>query len=571
MQFFDGAFGTYYIAKTDDYSPCERANITRPDTVLSIHKAYIDAGANAIKTNTFAANRDLFENEKELRDVIAAGFQLAQDAARDTGAIVYADIGGINGEGELTAKYRQTAELFIAQGARRFLFETLAGFEEVAPVLAYIKERVPDAEILTSFAASRDGFTARGRHYKTLISEAVSNPHTDGVGLNCVCGPAHILSLVKGLGTLGKPLLVMPNAGYPAYVNGRMLYQDNTAYFAEKWVELKAAGAAMLGGCCGTTPGHIAAAVQAMREKAPPKVLEKLSRPVAVPRTARPASGRLLRKPVAVGLDPPAKADITYLLDAARQLKEAGANILTLSDSPLAKTRADSFLTAALIRQETGMDVLPHLACRDRNYIAIKGALLGASFYGIRSVLAITGDPVINPESFRNPGVFNFNARKLIEYIQGLNQDALSAHPFSVGGALNVNATNFDAELRRCREKIKSGADFMYSQPLFSAKSVSNFKQARAELDCPLYAGILPLVSYKNAVFLNNEVMGIHVPEDFTESLRDKTPEEAQEISVEFCHGLIEQVYGDADGFYLITPLRKVGLICRLIEMCFQD
>ncbi|MCL2190734.1 MAG: bifunctional homocysteine S-methyltransferase/methylenetetrahydrofolate reductase [Treponema sp.] len=569
MLFFDGAFGTYYIAQTNDYNPCERANITNPDAVLSIHKAYIAAGANAIKTNTFAANRGLFEDEGELRDVIAAGFRLAREAAHGTGATVYADIGGIHGEGELAAKYRQVAELFVAQGARHFLFETLAGFEELAPVLASIKEKVPDAVILASFAASADGVTAKGHRYKTLIAEAVRNPHTDGVGLNCVCGPAHILSLVRRLGSPGKPLLVMPNAGYPAYVNGRMLYQDNTAYFAEKCAELKAAGAAMLGGCCGTTPGHIAAAVRALRDPGAP---EKPSRPAVVSVAARPVSGRLPRKPIAVGLDPPAKADVAYLLDAARQLKEAGVDTVTLSDSPLAKTRADSFLTAALIRRETGMDVLPHLACRDRNYIAIKGALLGASFYGIRSVLAITGDPVTHSESFRNnPGVFNFNSRELVQYIQGLNRDVLADHPFSVGGALNVNATNFDAELGRCLEKIKSGAGFLYSQPLFSAKSVSNFRQARARLDCPLYAGILPLVSYKNAVFLNNEVMGIHVPEDFTESLRDKTPEEAQAISIEFCHGLIDQVYGDADGFYLIAPLRKVGLIHRLIETCFQD
>ncbi|MCL2531109.1 MAG: bifunctional homocysteine S-methyltransferase/methylenetetrahydrofolate reductase [Oscillospiraceae bacterium] len=543
---FDGAFGTYYIAQTNDHEPCECANLNKPDAALNIHRTYIAAGANAIKTNTFATT----DNE-----VIARGFALAKQAA-GTSAQVFASIGPkVDSE-----QYLAVAEQFIKLGATQFLFETQATFEPLLPALQAIHAQVKDATVIVSFAVSRDGFTPSGQAYKPLMTQAAASPYVSAVGLNCVCGPAHMLELVRQLPPLAKPLAAMPNSGYSTVVNGRTVYHNNAQYFAEKLLEIKQAGASILGGCCGTTPEHIKAIAMGASTQ-PVKI--------ATPADISTPQLNLARKPIAVELDPPMDCDTDFILQAAQQLKLAGVNTITVADSPMAKTRADSFLTAALIKRDTGIDVLPHLTCRDKNFIAIKAALLGAGFYGIDKVLAITGDPVVHAENYRNPGVFNFNSKQLIGYIANLNREVFAGREFAIGGALNVNAPQFSKELARAKDKVAAGASFLYTQPLFSTQSIENFKLAKQELDCKLFAGILPVVSYKNAVFLNNEVAGIDVPQDVVDALQDKAPPQTREISIAFCQQVMREVYDHADGFYFITPMKKVDLICDLIERSF--
>lgn len=542
---FDGAFGTHYIEKTNDHEPCECANLTNPQAVLNIHRAYIAAGATAIKTNTFAAT-----DEK----IVTQGYALANEAA-GTQAKVFASIGP-KADCE---EYLAVASQFIALGATQFLFETQAEFDPLLPALQAIHSQVKNATVIVSFAVSRDGFTPGGQAYKPLIAQAADSPYVTAVGLNCLCGPAHMLELVKQLPPLAKALAVMPNSGYSSMVNGRSVYHNNAQYFAEKLLEIKQAGASILGGCCGTTPEHIQAIAKGTATAAPKSVAYT---------TPSSAKAKLAKKPIAVELDPPMDCDPDFILHAAQQLKQAGVDTITVADSPMAKTRADSFLTAALIKREAGIDVLPHLTCRDKNFIAIKAALLGAGFYGINQVLVITGDPVVHAD-YRNPGVFNFNAKELMHYISNLNREVFTQREFTIGGALNVNAPRFGKELTRAKQKVAAGASFLYTQPLFSAQSVQHFKQARQELDCKLFAGILPVVSYKNAVFLNNEVAGIDVPQHLVDTLQDKTPQQTREISMAFCQEVMNDVYDDADGFYFITPMKKVDLICDLIARSF--
>ena len=547
---FDGAFGTYYMAQTNDDSPCEQANLTNPTAVRTIHRAYIAAGVDAIKTNTFAATDP---------QVVAAGYALAMEAASQTSVSVFADIGPKADQ----AEYLEVTKTFLDLGAENFLFETLPSFEALLPSLEEIKRLAPQGMVIVSFAASRDGFSQSGQPLSALLLQAAENVYVDAIGLNCICGPAHSLELVRALGAFSKPLAVMPNSGYSATLNGRTIYRNNTEYFAQKMVELHEAGASILGGCCGTTPEHIDHAIKMLKNGAKNVSNQTLPLPEHSPHGKRP------RKPIAVELHPPVDTDIDFVLRSANTLKQIGVDTITLVDSPMSKARADSFLTASLVKRETGLNVLPHLTCRDKNFIAIKGALLGASFYGVNQVLAITGDPIVNSDNYRNPGVFNFNAKELIGYIKDLNEQLFVEQPFAIGGALNVNAARFDVELLRAKEKIAAGAEFLYSQPMFSEVSIENFKQARQELDCDLFAGILPIVSYKNALFLNNELSGIDIPQHVVDSLQGKTSKEAQEISVRFVQDVIHQVYTYADGFYIMTPMKKVDLVCKLILSSF--
>ena len=553
MIIFDGAFGTYYIEKTNDLTPCEKANLTNPGMVLAIHKEYISVGVTAIKTNTFGANSENYSTS-EIFDIISAGYNLAVSAANGTDTLVFADIGGAEG----ADTYFETAEIFIKLGAENFLFETLQDFDTIKPAIELIVKKVENPKIIVSFAVSQEGYSGKGFYYKNLIAEASENENIFAVGLNCVCGPSHILELIKDLGVFKKPISVMPNNGYASIVNGRRVFRNNIEYFSDKWQELSNVGVSILGGCCGTTPEHIRAALNPVISPKIEKTVKKYER----------NNKKLKLKPISVELDPPMNNDVSFLIKAADKLKKCGVSMITLSDSPLSKCRADSVLTAAYLKNKANIEVLPHLTCRDKNYIALKGSLIGASFNDIDKILVITGDPVSFSLNNRRAAVFQFNSVELAAYIANLNKEIFSEKPFQVYGAININASNFDAELAKCRRKIESGISILYSQPIFSDSAVRNLKTAKEELSCKIYAGILPVASYKNAIFLNNEVSGIEIPADVIESFKVK--ENVIDTSIAFSKSIIERVYDFCDGFYIMTPLKKVELVTKLIEECFD-
>lgn len=563
--FLDGAFGTYYRQVGGRCERCEEANLFDPETVLRIHREYLQAGADGIKTNTFAVRPSFSEN---WRQVLRAGYRLAEEAAGGEAA-VFADIGSIQSEERAGEEYLEVAREFCACGAKNFLFETLAQLDDLLPAVALIRQEVPGARIFVSFAAFSDGYTQKGCDYKDLLRRAAQVEGIEAVGLNCVCGPSHVYRLLSQMDRTGLRLLAMPNAGYPANVGGRTVYEDNPAYFAAKLCDIAGLDVPILGGCCGTTPAHIAMAVQAVEGKpsqevavpAPP--LQRAQRQGQSPFLTEMQAGR---KAVAVEIDPPEDLDIHRVLSFSKAAKEAGADVITVADSPLARTRADSFLVAARIKREVGIDVLPHLSCRDRNHIAVKGTLLGGAMEGIRNVLAITGDPIISLEHGVSKGVFAFNSYRLISYIKSLSADVLAASPYAVGGALNVNAERFDAELKRAVKKVECGAQFLLTQPIFTWQAEENLRKARNTLSCKLLAGIMPVAGYKNALFLNNEVSGISVPEDLLAALQGKSREEAADISVRFGMEVIRRVFDCCDGFYLMTPLKRIDLTTRLAQ-----
>ena len=550
---FDGAFGTYYFSKTGDEAPCELANLTAPQTVLDIHREYAASGCAALKTNTFAANPVSIPDSVRLNEVIAAGWSLAQRAAQENGARVFADIGGICAD-TAEADYLTVVRHFLELGAQNFLFETLACYQDVQRAVGLIRQSVPDATVIVSFAVSQDGYSRRGLYCRALFDQAESDPQVDAVGLNCSCGPSHMRSLLRALGQRVKPVAAMPNAGYPSSLNGRVFFEDNAGYFAQQLSALYMDGADILGGCCGTTPQHIRCAAAAL---------------AAATGAGAPGGGRLglPRKEIAVELDPPFDHDCSFVLAAASELRACGVDLITVTDSPLSRTRADSLMTAAKIRREAGIEVMPHISCRDKNHIALRAGLLGAAFEGIGRVLIVTGDPPMQAGTRGSDGVYHLSSYDLIAWIHSMNSEVFADAPFLIGGALNVNAANFDAELARAKKKLSLGASMLFTQPIFSDKAVDHFLRARQELkDCRLFAGILPVAGYKNALFLINEVSGIEIPDNVVRSLEGKTPDEAAAISVAYSAGIMRRVYDAADGFYIMTPLKKVNIVRGLIE-----
>jgi homocysteine S-methyltransferase len=553
MILFDGAFGTLFAERHGDAGRGGLAALDSPGAVLAIHREYLKAGARAVKTNTFSANSLSF-GDAELYAVLRRALELANEAAGEYGAEVFADIGGAPG-----SDYAKTARLFLEAGARGFIFETLSEIEPVLPAINLAASA--GAKVYVSFAVSPEGFTRSGLFYRTLIKRAMDTDGVAAAGLNCGCGPAHMLELIKSLKGLPKPLIAMPNAGYAHRADGEVVFRHNAEYFAQKLLETRGAGAEILGGCCGTTPEHIRWAFAALNSGRAPAAGKKTGAAVY--------SGKKLPvKRLLVEVDPPMDGAPGFVIKAAASLKAAGISAVTLADSPLGKARADSVLTAAKVKSETGADVIPHIACRDRNRIAIKAALLGASMFGIDKILAVTGDPVYEQAGRR---VFEFNSRELISYAKSLNADVFAERPFEIGAAINVNAINFPHELERARRKAEAGASFFLSQPIFGERGAEALAKAREALNCRLFAGVLPVAGYKNAMFLNNEVSGIEIPGGFIEALREAPEEDAADLSVGFASDIIRMVYDKADGFYIMTPLKRLSLVKKLIAGCFEE
>lgn len=571
---FDGGMGTYYKAKPGQ--ECEQANLTDPDGILAVHRAYLAAGADAIKTNTFSLPRLAAAQQPGWEQLADAGWQLAAKAAGETGAAVFADLGPAPDTENLPAEqlYLSVAKRFALLGARNFLFETLSTEEGVLEAIRALKQTVPEAFVLVSFAVLPDGYTREGRYCAELVRRMAQSGVVDAVGLNCVSAPGAMRALVQQLGDAGLPLSVMPNAGYPVVARAQVRYQGKPEYFARELSRLATEGVRILGGCCGTTPQHIAAlrtALDALPEALPAAPAAK---PAAAAKPAVETDDVFLRKlragqrVIAVELDSPKDADLTAYLEGARRLQAAGADLLTIADCPIARARMDSSLVACRVHRELGMNVLPHMTCRDRNLNATKALLLGLYAEGVREVLAITGDPIPTAERDEVKNVYQFNSRKLAQYIVSLAGEGREMpSPITVFGALNLNARNFEVEMRRAAEKLENGMSGFLTQPVLSAQAVENLKKTRETLGerAKILAGILPVVSQRNAIFMENEVNGIHVDEAIIQKFEGLDRTAGEELGLEVSVQAAKAAAPYADGFYLMTPFNRVALMERLI------
>ena len=571
---FDGGMGTYYKAAPG--VECELANLTDPEGVKRVHAEYLAAGAQAIKTNTFGLPRMAAAQMPGWEELAEAGWKLACDAAAEKDAAVFADLGpALDTEAApASSAYGLAVQQFAALGAKNFLFETLSSDVGVVEAVKALRVAVPDAFIMVSFAVLPDGYTREGLLFRDLLRRMEQSGVVDAVGLNCVSAPGAMKKLVQSLGETLLPLSVMPNAGYPVVTRARVLYQGKPAYFAREMGQIAAAGVRILGGCCGTTPAHIAAlraeldALPQQTEAAPAAKLSTGTAPAVEKDDTFLRKLNAGEKVIAIELDSPRVADLSGYLDGARRLQAAGADLLTIADCPIAQARMDSSLVACRVHRELGMCALPHMTCRDRNLNATKALLLGLYAEGVREVLAITGDPIPTAERDEVKNVYQFNSRKLAQYIVSLAGEGREMpSAMTVFGALNLNARNFDVELRRAVEKLENGMSGFLTQPVLSAQAVENLRKARQTLGerAKILAGIMPVVSQRNAIFMENEINGIHVEEDIIQRFAGLDREQGEALGLEVSMQMAREALPYADGFYLMTPFNRVALMERLI------
>lgn len=571
---FDGAMGTYYGSRNRRQArQCELANLHAPGEIEDIHRAYARAGCHAIKTNTFGANRMNYPGE-ECALIIDAGIALAKKAAGKSW--IFADIGPIDAtdQDDLVCEYAYVVDRFLQGGITNFIFETNAHDRALHETAAYIKEKCPTAYIIVSFAAQPDGFTCAGERVQGLLQRAGSDPNIDATGLNCVSSARHMVQMVDTLQWDGLTLSVLPNAGYPSVVGGHTIYNTDPDYFAQQMELLAARGVRILGGCCGTTPEHIAATALVIRK------LRHIQRISTAPSMHREelrqespfweALADENRRPFAVELDPPDHIDLQGFMAGARELKENGASILTIADCPVARARMDASLLACKLHRELQMETLPHMTCRDRNLNATKGLLLGLSAEGVDNVLVVTGDPIPTANRDEVKSVYNFNSRLLAGYISALKESVLPPG-FKTYGALNLNAHNFNVQLRLAKEKVEKGITALFTQPVLTPQAFENLKLARQTLDAKIVGGIFPIVSYRNALFINSEVSGILVDERVIRLYEGADRARGEELAEEISAQIGARIAPYVDGFYFMTPFGRTALICRIMERFRKD
>lgn len=574
----DGAMGTYFSKLTGLSSElCEKANVDNSKIIKRIHSEYISAGAKIIRTNTFSANSfSLGVTHTELAEIIRQGYTIASECAENK-AVVCADIGALYENSDIprdiVSEYHFIADRFIECGAKTFIFETLSNLESVMPAIDYILEKVPDAEIITSFTILPDSHTRSGISIQNILKSIIKNQDKISMaGLNCGCGASQIYKFaIPFFSYISENTklytIIMPNAGYPSIENQRTVFTSTPLYFAEQTARFNLPYINAVGGCCGTEPVFIKLLGEALsKNPVLPKKNDEDFKKINIQKIRFSSQITEDKFLIAAELDPPNNSDLSKLIKAACILKNSGVNIITVSDSPLGHAKMDSVLCSAKIKREVGIEVLPHICCRDKNINALRSTLFGAHCEGIRAVLAVTGDHIAETDRGVVKPVFNISSTQLMSLISQMNEDIFADSPVSIGGAFDPVPKKKVFSLNRLDKKINCGANFVLTQPVFSEDAFDAIDQARQK-GVKVFAGIMPMVSYRNANFMKNEIPGMTIPQELVDRFSpDMTREQSTEIGIEIATELAVKLRPHSDGFYFVTPFNRAEVIAAVID-----
>lgn len=567
-------------------------NLGLPDLVQQIHRDYIAAGAELIETNTFGANRFRLESyglADQVREINRAGAALAREAREIMGEAVYiaGSIGpsgarlqplGTTSLGEVAEAVKQQVEALAERGVDLFIFETYTNLDELVTALVAARQ-VSDLPLIAQVSFDDYRRIASG-HDASQVVAALSSCDVAAIGVNCGIGPQQAIELVGQLRShFAGPITVQPNAGFPVRIGGRIAYFATPEYFAGFARSALAAGATVIGGCCGTTPAHIRAMREAIHKEAPPEVTIKpveRAPELAVPPSEAAPQTDFARKlaagdfVISVEVDPPRGTNPAKALKGVALLKDAGVDLINIGDSPMAKVRMSALGLALLIQDTLGVETLVHVTSRDRNLMALQSDLLGMHALGIRHVIALTGDQLrasVNPPV---TAVWDVDSVGLIGILKRLNQGTdysgtSIGRPtnFLVACAVSPNEGDLAYHIDRFKRKVDAGADFTMSQPLFSMEQLDRFHDHFGPLPIPHVLGVVPLESYRQAEFLHHEVPGFSIPEEIRERMRragDHAAAEGLRIAEEF----VTQARPFVSGVYIITSYGRYDAAAAL-------
>lgn len=588
----DGAIGTLLYSYGLDYCH-EEMNIARPDIIEKIHSEYIAAGADIIQTNTYGANRiklARYGYENRVKEFNEAALKIAKRAASLDGQYVLATIGGIRGIrksdatlDEILVAFQEQAEVLLAGEPDGFLLETYYDFEELSHCVHLLRS-MTDLPIIAQVTMQEPGVL---QNLMTL-NEAFQDLErlgADIVGSNCRLGPFHTIQAFEGVNLPNEAFLsAYPNASLLDIEDGRVVYESETDYFARAAVELVNQGVRLIGGCCGTTPKHIAAVKKRLANMQPIETKEEKHRStqfvrIPEPRKQEPLHEKAKReRSVIVELDTPRHLEIDGFVEGAKQLSKAGADVIMMADNSLASPRISNIAMAAILK-EHGIRSLPHLTCRDRNLIGLQSHLMGLDALELHDILVVTGDPTKVGDFPGATSVYDVSSMELISLIKQLNKGGSFTGKslrkqanFSVAAAFNPNVRVLDRAVARLEKKIEHGADYFISQPVYTKEKIIEIYEATKHLETPIYIGIMPLTSSRSAEFLHHEVPGIKLSEEVLARMAacgdDKEASTAEGIAI--AKELLDTACEYFNGIYLITPFLRYDMTLELMDYVKQ-
>lgn len=598
----DGAMGTllYQLGFPVGVS-YEEFNLLKPDVIADVHKQYYEAGARLIETNTFSANREKlskFGLEQEVAAINKAGVAIARNAVGNDAYVVGA-VGSIRAarrrniaSEQLIRDFQEQIEALLEGGVDGLLLETYYDLEEMLLTLR-VARQLTDLPIIGQFATDGGTTTNDGVGYQEAF-EQLKAEGMDIIGFNCHSGPNGIIRTMEKLNPPNDlPLSVFPNAGLPGYVDGKYVFGSKPDYFAENAYKFADLGARIIGGCCGTTPEHIAAMAKAMESYVPKsvkhddivaiEVSQRSTIAVAEKEAETPNSEPSLldlvkqRHTVIVEWDTPRDLDIGKFMEGAQALQEAGVDSITMADNALAVTRMSNLSMGFLLKERLGARPLLHIACRDRNLIGTQSHLMGMHALGLDHTLVITGDPSRFGDLPGSSSVYDMTSFEMIRLIKQLNEGiAFSGKPlkhkakFIVAAAFNPNVKHLDKMVQRLEKKIESGADFIMTQPVYDAKLIENIYESTKHLKVPIFIGFMPIVSEGNATFLHNEVPGIQLSEEVRRRMSGLSGEKGRAMGVQINKELLDVALPKFNGIYIMTPMLFYDVSVQLTRYIWE-
>lgn len=596
----DGAMGTMLHARGVGFDKCfDELNLTNPVAVAEIHREYIEAGAELIITNTFGANRFKLSKHGLADDVVEinqAGVELAKRIvsasfkdvliAGDVGplGVRIAPYGRVKPE-EARAAFAEQVKALADAGVDLIVIETMSDLYEIQEAIKAAKD-VSNLPVVASVTFTRDDRTLLGDD-PMKVARKLKESGADVIGVNCSGGPSQLLRILKQMkqAVPDGRFWVKPNAGWPEQVGGRIMYPADAEYFGEYALSFREAGANIVGGCCGTTPQHILAMKKAF-ESTPAihvdsgvilSVDEITDEPAEQP-TQLAQKLALGKFAISVEMQPPRGLSTHKLIAGASLLTDAGADVINVADSPMARMRMSAWAVCDLVQRKVGIESTLNFPTRGRNLLRVQGDLLAAHALGIRNIFVVMGDPTSigdYPEAMDNYDLVPSGLIKLIKqgFNMGVDHSGTSiGQPtnFFVGAALNLCPQDMDNEIKNLHRKIKAGADFFLTQPIYRPEDgprlIEAYEAKHGKFDKPILAGILPLVNGKHANFLHNEVPGISIPDETRKRIESAgETEHSVKVGTELAVELIENIKPWASGVYIMPQFHRYDMISDII------
>lgn len=596
----DGAMGTMLYARGVPFDKCfDELNLSRPDLVKGIHQDYIASGAELIETNTFGANRfklGAANLAAKVAEINRAGANVAREAAVASKRQVFvagsmgpigrpmAPLGTVQ-PAEVREAFAEQAAVLVEGGADVLILETFTDLNELVEAVQGVQSATA-VPLIGQMTFTQEGRTLLG-HSPQEIATTLERLDVEVIGANCSVGSQGIVEVMEQMAAAVSHawLSAMPNAGFPAYVGGRYMYFSTPAYMAEHARQLVALGVRIVGGCCGTTPEHIAAMRDALKkpvleaavsmtvspERAVRPVAER--EPAARPETPSPLAKKLGKVfVITVEVHPPRGVHDRKELEACRKLREVGVDAIDVADNPMARLRMSPWAMCARIQSEVGLETVLHFTTRDRNLIRLQSDLLAVHALGVRNVLVLRGDPPQMGDYPNATAISDVKPSGLVRLIKEFNKGRdVAGNPigaptaFTVGVALNLSAPDLDNEARVLERKVAAGADFICTMPVYEPEALDRITRILGGLPLPTLIGILPLVSYRHAEFLHNELPGFVLPGWVRERMR--TAANGRDDGLRMAHELLQAIRSRVAGVYLIPSFGRYDSVIQLVRL----